>query len=1187
MFRLTPLVLSVVLACDSDKSLTVQNPSPTAEIISHDSSSEVFEGVPTLFIGSVTDSNHTPDQLTTTWSVNGEVICDAVIPDSSGQTECEVALDIDDTEITLAVLDTENARGEDTISVAIVETEAPIAEISSPMTEGVYYSDQKITFQGVVSDAEDDVEDLVVYWESDIDGVLEDVDGIPTSSGEVLGFGNLTEGQHAIQLIVTDTTGKQDQEYVLVTVGAPNSAPLCEITAPVSDLVGPFGSTIQFAGTASDVNVGADWLSVYWESDKDGELGVSTPDSQGNITFAFADLSVNTHTILMKVEDEVGATCTSTIVYTVGTPPSVTIDIPIEGETYSEGTMVDFMATVSDTQDQPNVLLVDWALNGASYSTQGATSSGTAQFSENNLAYGSYNLVVTATDSDGLTDSDQVNFVVNGLPTEPVVSINPDPATTSDGLNVSIDSPSIDPEGAQVTYAYEWQLGGQTQTGFTSSSLPSSATSKGEQWTVVVIPSDGLVDGISGTSIITIQNTPPIISGVVINPVGPSYNDDILTCSATVTDPDETVTPSYEWILNGGVVGQTAVLDLSTLGLLPGETVTCSVLAVDSDMAQSSDSATRTLDNRAPSISASLTTNGTSNAGELTCVGIATDPDGESLNVTYEWFNGGNSLGTTNPLNLNSTMASSGDVVECVATATDLSGALVSDTASQIITNSIPSMTSVILSPDPAVIGVDDLLCTVQGTDGDADPILYTYEWSNSQGVQQTTTLVSDVSDVFLSAGLNQDDWICTVTPYDGIDYGMPLSDTVTVENSCWSLDFDGVNDYLTTSYTTAFNDITVEAWVKVSQPHSNYMRIVDIDEVFQDYFMFGLDPYGYPTLLLRDDANDPLELRIPQSVVDDQWHHMAWVRNGTQNELYLDGQLGASDTYSAFQFVPVGPMYIGFTQYSGASDQYFTGLLNGVRVSSSPLYSTNFTPPLQFQNTSDTLVNVDLDVNSVLDSSGNNYSIGNQGATLVPTCLFDDVDGDGIFSWEDCDDTDATIPSINDQDCDGYTISDGDCDDSDAAIHPFAGDVYDDGIDSDCDGMDFCEGFESYGVYYAACYDPQTWSDAHTVCQNTGYDGLATIVSAQENDFMLSLLPENPSDATGIYWIGLTDMNSEGNYSWVSGYGVTYVNWAAGEPNNINNEDCAHIYSDGFSTLGQWNDHVCSTQSSYVCEYR
>ena len=116
----------------------------------------------------------------------------------------------------------------------------------------------------------------------------------------------------------------------------------------------------------------------------------------------------------------------------------------------------------------------------------------------------------------------------------------------------------------------------------------------------------------------------------------------------------------------------------------------------------------------------------------------------------------------------------------------------------------------------------------------------------------------------------------------------MPLSDTVTVENSCWSLDFDGVNDYLTTSYTTAFNDITVEAWVKVSQPHSNYMRIVDIDEVFQDYFMFGLDPYGYPTLLLRDDANDPLELTIPQSVVDDQWHHMAWVRNGTQNELYL-----------------------------------------------------------------------------------------------------------------------------------------------------------------------------------------------------------------------------------------------------------------------------------------------------------
>ena len=94
-------------------------------------------------------------------------------------------------------------------------------------------------------------------------------------------------------------------------------------------------------------------------------------------------------------------------------------------------------------------------------STQGATSSGTATFSDSSLTYGTYNLVVTATDTDGLTDSDQINVTVNGLPTTPVVSITPSSPTTSDGLNVSIDTPSTDPEGNTVSYSYEWQLGGQ------------------------------------------------------------------------------------------------------------------------------------------------------------------------------------------------------------------------------------------------------------------------------------------------------------------------------------------------------------------------------------------------------------------------------------------------------------------------------------------------------------------------------------------------------------------------------------------------------------------------------------------------------------------------------------------------------------------------------------------------------
>ena len=75
-----------MVACSGDKSLTVQNPAPTADIISHDDGSEILEGFAVTLEGVVSDSNHTPDQLTTRWVINGEVICEDIIPDEDGST---------------------------------------------------------------------------------------------------------------------------------------------------------------------------------------------------------------------------------------------------------------------------------------------------------------------------------------------------------------------------------------------------------------------------------------------------------------------------------------------------------------------------------------------------------------------------------------------------------------------------------------------------------------------------------------------------------------------------------------------------------------------------------------------------------------------------------------------------------------------------------------------------------------------------------------------------------------------------------------------------------------------------------------------------------------------------------------------------------------------------------------------
>ena len=69
------------------------------------------------------------------------------------------------------------------------------------------------------------------------------------------------------------------------------------------------------------------------------------------------------------------------------------------------------------------------------------------------------------------------------------------------------------------------------------------------------------------------------------------------------------------------------------------------------------------------------------------------------------------------------------------------------------------------VSPNPTVVGVDDLVCTVSAGDADGDTLFYIYEWSDSTGVHQTNSMVSNTS-ILLCSGLTADTWTCEVTPY-------------------------------------------------------------------------------------------------------------------------------------------------------------------------------------------------------------------------------------------------------------------------------------------------------------------------------------------------------------------------------------------------------------------------------------
>jgi hypothetical protein len=130
-----------------------------------------------------------------------------------------------------------------------------------------------------------------------------------------------------------------------------------------------------------------------------------------------------------------------------------------------------------------------------------------------------------------------------------------------------------------------------------------------------------------------------------------------------------------------------------------------------------------------------------------------------------------------------------------------------------------------------------------------------------------------------------------------------------------------------------------------------------------------------------------------------------------------------------------------------------------------------------------------------------------------------------------------------------------------------------------------------SNGHYYEVVL-PTTldWLGTKADAQTRTYRGLrghlATITSAQEDQFIITNLPEavTLNVVLGGYQDRTAPDYSEpaGGWRWVTGEPWNYTDWSPGEPNNANgNEDFLHILANG-----HWNDFPGLGPQGYVAEY-
>lgn len=115
--------------------------------------------------------------------------------------------------------------------------------------------------------------------------------------------------------------------------------------------------------------------------------------------------------------------------------------------------------------------------------------------------------------------------------------------------------------------------------------------------------------------------------------------------------------------------------------------------------------------------------------------------------------------------------------------------------------------------------------------------------------------------------------------------------------------------------------------------------------------------------------------------------------------------------------------------------------------------------------------------------------------------------------------------------------------------------------------------------LYYLL--DQSNWTDAQAQATVLG-GNLATARNAAENTWIAQTFGTFGGVNRNL-WIGLNDVAIAGDFTWISGEPVTYVNWSEDGPNYIGLERWVYIISPAITSLMTWNNYYNGTSAPYT----
>jgi hypothetical protein len=213
------LLLALLTAACSEQNVGKVNQAPTAAIVAPPNDSSVDEGTIVTLAGNVSDDYDPYEALRVRWASDKQgVLVEDLYADSAGTTIWETAnLDPGTHIITLSVWDTDAKAGSDAISLTVRDLpDAPSIEIVRPMSGEEGEEGFAFTYEAQVWDVQDAVTDVLVSFESSIDG--EFCTPTPDRAGYASCDALLSPGRHLLTFTAMDTSGLSDSATTYFTV---------------------------------------------------------------------------------------------------------------------------------------------------------------------------------------------------------------------------------------------------------------------------------------------------------------------------------------------------------------------------------------------------------------------------------------------------------------------------------------------------------------------------------------------------------------------------------------------------------------------------------------------------------------------------------------------------------------------------------------------------------------------------------------------------------------------------------------------------------------------------------------------------------------------------------------------------------------------------------------------------------